>query len=466
MRKLPIFCFIFSLGYCTLLVADTPPRFPPQAIWHQNISQAPVHPDSASMIGTLNGLGGFGFGRMQIDFSFNIVHAAPGAPMRNIVAFPNTSEYYSPDCEAPGTLMPVPANSAIEGSSNLTCDNNNGDCHLLVVQENTLYEAYRANASGSSQLQSQCLAVWKLDRVYPASNRGEHCTSSDAAGFPVAPLLFNADEVYAATQMSNGDLGHAIRFILPNARMASNNPAPNSSRRIPLYVRPASHAGGPSGPVTSVPYGSRLRLRADFPVNLYNPAAQVILRTMQRYGIVLADGGNVALTAESDRYTTRKWSELNIGSRVFDQSVPGNPVRVSDFSVIDTGARIIETYDCVRNVEPPVSIPNVLTARIQRTHRNGAMLVNLKWQSGASRVDVYRDGVFRASIDNNGGYVEKPGSNARASYRICNMDTSDCSNAVVALPDRNIDPPLPRPQQKASGKQAVTNWSLDGSSEL
>ena len=71
-------------------------------------------------------------------------------------------------------------------------------------------------------------------------------------------------------------------------------------------------------PAITIPSGSRLRLRADFPVTLYNPAPQVILRTMQRYGIVLSDGGNIALTAEDDLYNTRKWSELNISLRAFD----------------------------------------------------------------------------------------------------------------------------------------------------
>ena len=227
--------------------------------------------------------------------------------------------------------------------------------------------------------------------------------------------------------------------------MASNDPAPNTTRRIPVYVRPASHAGGPSGPITTVPYGSRLRLRADFPVNLYNPAAQVILRTMQRYGIVLSDGGNIALTAEADLYTTHKWAELNINSRVFDQAVPGSPVRVQDFSVIDTGDRIIETYDCVRNAEPILSIPKNLTARISQ-RRYAPKMINLNWQDGAAKVDIYRDGVFRASMDNIGRYSEKPGNNLRPSYVVCNFDTNNCSIAVIALPDRYIDPPRPRPQ--------------------
>ncbi len=438
--------FILTLSYCVLAVAEPPPRFPPAAVWHQNISESSTHPQSASMITSLVNLGGFGFGRMQIDFGMQIVHAAPGAPTRTIIGFPTAGEYYAPDCEPIGTTMPVPANAVIESSTNLTCDNNNGDCHLLVVQENVLYEAYRANASGSTGLQSQCLAIWKLDSVYQASNRGDHCTSADAAGFPIAPLLFNADEVYAATQIANGDLGHAIRFILPNARMASNDPAPNTTRRIPVYVRPASHAGGPSGPITTVPYGSRLRLRADFPVNLYNPAAQVILRTMQRYGIVLSDGGNIALTAEADLYTTHKWVELNINSRVFDQAVPGSPVRVQDFSVIDTGDRIIETYDCVRNAEPSLELPANLLARIMRKNGKGTTYVNLSWDAGSAKVDICRDGVFRATIDNIGAYAEKPGINPKPSYIVCNFNSNHCSNAAVALPDRYIDPPRPQPQ--------------------
>jgi hypothetical protein len=434
---------------CTMALpsrADTPPRFPPQAVWHQNISQAPVHPQSASMITSLANLGGFGFGRMQIDFSMRIVRAAPGSPTRTIVGFPSANEYYAPDCEPIGTSMPVPANAAIEGSTNLSCDNSNEDCHLLVVQDNVLYEAYRANASGGTGLQAQCMAIWKLDRIYQDSNRGEHCTSADAAGFPIAPLLFNADEVFAATQISDGDLGHAIRFILPNPRMASNDPLPNSTRRIPVYVRPGSHAGGPTGPSTTIPYGSRLRLRADFPVSSYNPAAQVILRTMQRYGIVLSDGGNIALTAEDDIYTTHKWSELSIGSRVFDQSVPASPVRVQDFLVIDTGNRIIETYDCVRNAEPALIVPKNLSARILQARRMGPKLVSLGWEDGTASVDIYRNGVLRATVSNTGSYAEKLGSNPRPSYVVCNVNTTQCSSAVVALPDRYAEPPRPRPQ--------------------
>ena len=412
--------------------AEPPPRFPAGAVWHQDIRAAPKHPQSDAMIATWTGLGGFGFGRMQIDFSFHVVRAPAGAPTRAIIGYTSAGEYYAPDCEPIGTRMPVPANAAIEGQAGLACDNANGDCHLLVVQGDRLYEAYRANASGSDGLQAQCLAVWQLERVYPADNRGEHCTSADAAGFPIAPLLFNADEVHAAMQVADGDLGHAIRFILPNPRMATT--MVNGVRR-PVYVRPGSHAGGPTGPEGTIPYGARLRLRADFPVSLYPPAAQVVLRTMQRYGIVLSDGGNVALTAESDRYTTHTWDALGLGSRTFDQAVPAQPLRAQDFEVLDTGPRIVETYDCVRNADPPD--PGGLRADLLRRDASGAAILRLAWAGGQAQVDIYGDGQHLATVDNTGTWSAKLATPA-AAYRVCNADSVTCTAAVPALPERRL----------------------------
>jgi len=333
--------------------ADPLPRFPPAAVWHQDVSAATVHPDSANMINTLDSLGGFGFGRMQIDFSLHVVHAANDSPTRTLV---ERDGYYLPDCEPGGTDLPVPLDATLEGEDGLDCSGG-GDCHLLVVQGERLYESYFATAMGDSQIAAQCLAIWELDRVYPPEGRGEHCTSADAAGFPIAPLLFNADEIGASLAQDatgGGDLGHAIRFILPNSRMASDVNLGGESGV--LYVRPASHAGGPSGPSGSVPYGARLRLRADFPLDGYNPAARVVLNTFKRYGMVLADGGNVALTAESDRYTTTKWTDLGIGPHVFWSTTGAAAVEIGDFEVLDTGPRIAETYDCVRSVLPPPGI--------------------------------------------------------------------------------------------------------------
>ncbi|HWT15112.1 MAG TPA: hypothetical protein VN581_04965 [Patescibacteria group bacterium] len=339
--------------------AEVLPRFA-NSVFQQDVSTAPVRVNSATMIAAS---GDFGFERMQIDLGMHVLHAPPGTPTVPVVAHSPSSEYYLPDCEPLGTGVPLPAGGAIEWSDGYTCDNSSEDCHLLVVQGDVLHEVYSANVASGSEIDARCLVRWYLNASYPATLRGEHCTGADAAGFPIAPLLFNADEIRAAmakTNPADRHLGHALRFILPNARMASLDDAPPGSiNRTRIYVRPAAHAGGPVGPSTAIPYGSRLRLRADFPMTNYSPAAQVLLRTMQRYGIVLADGGNIALTGESDRFTTAKWSDPDIalGTRVFDQTVGAADVELADFEILDTGAAIVETYDCVPNdIVPPLFV--------------------------------------------------------------------------------------------------------------
>ena len=124
------------------------------------------------------------------------------------------------------------------------------------------------------------------------------CTSADAAGFPIAPLLFTADEVAA------GHIDHAIRFILPNNRVKRGFVRAGDARR---RTRPAAR--------TRRAYGVHLRLRADYPIDsLPSEGAKVVARAMQKYGMYHADGGNIALTAQSDRHTTAKWAGL-LGSQ-------------------------------------------------------------------------------------------------------------------------------------------------------
>lgn len=307
--------------------SDVPPTtsplwsfFPPGTAWDRDVSGAAVDSESAAAIAFLDGAGGFGAGRMQIDFSIEVLEANASTPMRT---FETTDDFYEPDCDH--VPVPVPAVGNIEGEDGYACLGD-GDCHLIVVHRgmNRLYEMWRANITGST-FRGGCMAVWDLTRRYNDTGRGAQCTSADAAGFPIAPLLFTADEVAA------GSINHAIRFILPNPRM-----------RRGFYVAPATHAGGPSGPMTAPPYGARLRLRADYPLaSLPNEGARVVARAMQRYGMLLADGGNIALTARSDRYTTAKWDGL-LGPRDLQA------IRVTDFQMIEAGPRVRVTNDCVR----------------------------------------------------------------------------------------------------------------------
>ena len=331
--------------------ADQPlPHFPPGAFWTQDVSAPPLkHSNSDNMISRVQTLGGWGTGAtsFQIDFGMHVLQ--DDGHNKTVLDYSYTSIpddifYYLPDCEAPGLSFPVPLAGSIEAAGGYTCDNSpdGEDCHLLVVKGNILYESYKSNVTAGG-LDSQCALKWDLTKVYPRKGRGEQCTSADAAGFPIAPLLINADEVWAAAHLVNGntsgDLGHALRFTLPNLRIASQK-----------YVHPATHAGAPKDTnVNALPYGSRLRLKSGFNLDLHGAGAstpegvRVILRTLKKYGMVLSDGGNVPLIAQDDTQTTHKWdADLNMDSH----SMFG--VTISDFEVVQTGPQIPLTYDCVR----------------------------------------------------------------------------------------------------------------------
>jgi serine/threonine-protein kinase len=318
----------------TLSWFDAPPSAPiiyyrvsPAPFWNQDISTAPVDPQSSAIIATLAAAGGFGNGRLQIDFSIDVLTADATVPFRS---FTPTGDFYSPDCDqAP---VPVPPGGAVEGETGYACAGG-GDCHLLVVHQPThrLYEMWRADITGGISnggvFSGGCLAIWDLDRIYPPSGRGEQCTSADAGGLPMIPLLFTADELQA------GAIDHAIRFILPNARIQAG-----------VYLRPATHAGGPAGQGMP-PYGARLRLRPDYPLaSLPDEGTRIIARALQRYGMILADGGNIALTAANDRFTTAKWSAV-----LPSGSTGLAAIHITDFEMIDGGTRIPLTYECVRN---------------------------------------------------------------------------------------------------------------------
>ena len=257
---------------------------------------------------------------MRVDFTIEVLEAGAQTPL---LAFRPTSDFYVPDCDR--DPVPVPPGGAIEGEAGYEC-RGNGDCHLIVVDRSRmkLFEMWRADIRGGV-FDGGCLAVWDMTRVYPPNGRGEQCTSADAAGFAIAPLLFGADEVAA------GVIDHAIRFILPNDRI-----------RAGVYVHPATHAGAPGGPSDAPPYGTRLRLKAGYPVVSLPRGAQVVARALQRYGMLLADGGELTLTARSDRFTAAKWAGLL-------DTLDLAALRPSDFEMVEAGTRIPLTYDCVRN---------------------------------------------------------------------------------------------------------------------
>jgi serine/threonine-protein kinase len=287
--------------------------------FNQDVSKLPKAASSDAWIEAIRVAGGWGNqNHFRVDFSMDVLAADSTATPR---MFSPTEWFEVPDCDH--VPVPVPENGNLEGETGYRCTSG-GDCHLIVfdAEAGQLYEMWRANITAT--FEGGCLAVWDTRKDYDETLRGDQCTSADAAGFPIAPLLFNADEVAA------GSIDHAIRFVLPNDRVAQG------------FVRPATHGAYTSGELHMPPYGVHLRLRADYPVErLTSKGAQVVARALQKYGMYHADGGEDTLTAQSDRYTTAKWDGL-LGSHDLD------PLKITDFEVIDHGGMFPLTNDCQR----------------------------------------------------------------------------------------------------------------------
>lgn len=299
---------------------DADRYFPDGAIWYQDVSAEEPDPNSEAIIAFLQDHG-WGLGRFQIDFSLTVLQADADTERR---AFEPTDEFYTPDCDH--TEVPLPEGGALEGERGYACESD-GDCHLLVADRERLelYEMWRANVVDDT-FYGGCLAVWDMSRVYGPEGRGLQCTSADAAGYPIAPLLFSADEV------ASGEIRHAIRFILPNDAI-----------RAEVFVAPATHStSATSGGATAPPYGAHLRLRADYPLeDLPSDGARVVAVALQTYGMFLADGGSVALTAQSDVNTAASWEGLLDSHSLVD-------IQPSDFEVLPLGEEIPLTFECVR----------------------------------------------------------------------------------------------------------------------
>lgn len=290
--------------------------FPPGAPWNQPVDGAPLDAESDAIIAYLVA-NHTASARFQITFDFNILFADAGTPHR---AFAPTGDFYVPDCDpAPA---PVPAVGRLEGESDYACASD-GDCHLTVVDLSTcrLHELWRANLAGGTStgtFTSGCQAIWDLSAVPPPTGRGDFCTSADAAGLPIVPLVFTADEVAAGT------IDHAIRFVLPNSLI-----------RAGTYVRPGTHSTSATGGGSAAPpYATRVRLKASKDLSGLSAGAQVVARALQRYGMFLADGGNVTFTAATDDLTAHRWSAVGVDSG----SLKG--LSWSDFEVVDLGTRL------------------------------------------------------------------------------------------------------------------------------
>jgi len=323
-------------------------NFPCSWYFNQSVAAAALDPNSAAMISQLSSAGGWGNGNtFQIDWGIGVIFTnmpAGSVPANSTdttsaqttdMPFVNNG-VSTPDSDIPTTIPVTTANVTSEGSGfesggGFTSDG--GDDHYLVFDNATkrLYEVYQASVSGGQLSSTGSIAIWDPTIQYPTNLRGDVCTSADASGALMAPLLATPDEVAAGT------ITHALRLILPNSRIENKQ-----------YVRPATHGTGGSGWATTngIPYGARLRLHSSFTLAGASPAGEAFITALKTYGMILSDGGDIALSVANDDTFHNKWENLlpNGSHELYG-------IQVTDFDVVapTEGTYInFTSYNCVR----------------------------------------------------------------------------------------------------------------------
>lgn len=248
--------------------------FPTDNPWNQDISQLPVHPNSAAIVGSIGPEKSFAY---NLDMNFVIVppnqkrvpvrlgeyanESDPGPyPVPDTMPIENWPLHLSEDVAARTTPAASLADIQRQGD---------GDRHGIVVDPaaGILYEFYNARKTETGWTAAQAsIFDLKSNKLRP-----EGWTSSDAAGLPIFPSIVRFDEC------ERGLVKHAMRFTVRRSRRA--------------YVYPATHFASSNRDENLPRMGERFRLRKDFDTSAFPPHAKAILEGLKKYGMFMADNG-------------------------------------------------------------------------------------------------------------------------------------------------------------------------------
>jgi hypothetical protein len=272
-----------------------------ESAWNQDISQAPVDPNSANYIAYINSHGGtmlhpdFGSPR-EYGFPYQVVGKRQKRTKVNFIASPDESDR--------GPYR-VPFKAMVEGGQ--TSD---GDRHVLTVDgaRCKLDELYRAFArkGRKGHWDADSGVIWDLNST---GLRPDGFTSADAAGLPMFPGLVRFDEA------ASGHINHAFRVTVNTTQDA--------------FIHPAVHCASTNTDPNAPPMGLRLRLSAGYDVSRLTGTARVIAQALKQYGMVVADNGsNYFFSGTSDR----RWDDDNLDQL---KAIPG-----SAFQVVQSSAPV------------------------------------------------------------------------------------------------------------------------------
>ena len=177
-------------------------------------------------------------------------------------------------------------------------------------------------------------------------------TSADAAGLPIFAGLVRYDEVAA------GKIAHALRFTLPQSQAA--------------FVPPASHWAANSTNPLAAPMGMRLRLKASYDISSFSTNVQVILKALQKYGMIMADNGSAMYISGAP---DNRWDNNDLHNL---SQVPASAFEVVQMNPVYTSANV-----------PQGAAPSIGSFTTSSSSVSSGSSVTLSWAvSGATYMIV------------------------------------------------------------------------------
>jgi hypothetical protein len=331
-------CSVMSLGRAASLNGFVP--FPADNAWNQDISSAPVDPNSSAIINFIGAstplhpdFGAGLYAGQTIGIPYIVVS---GSPFVNL-------KYTAYGSESDPGPMPVPKNAPIEGYPKP----GNGDRHVLVLDRDNcwLYELYHSYLQTDGSWKAGSGAVWDLlnDEQRPYT-----WTSADAAGLPIFTGLARYDEV------ASGQIRHALRFTLQYSQSA--------------FTPPASHWAGNYTNTYAAPMGMRLRLKSSYDITSFPPQSQVILAALKKYGMIMADNGSsMFISGDPDN----RWNNSDLNTL---KQVPASAFEVVLINPLYTPSNV-----------PTGPLPAIISFTANPSTASAGQPVTLSWKvTGAS----------------------------------------------------------------------------------
>ena len=303
--------------------------FPADSIWHLNVASLPVDTSVAAPIpaGYINSALHLVFGAYLGDGGIPFLRV----PYNQADVPVSTTQYQSYF-----TSGPFPSYAPVESTQNA---GPGADRHTLILQTAgggnncRLWELYQG-APVSTGWTDSSNAYWDLGTygMLPQDNG-----STDAAGLPVLPLLWNYDEVAGgcAAGAECGVVKHPGRLTLNSTLAYHVWPATAQSGSGTCTGgyedgnRLLSQSNPPSSCGTSAPMGEIYRLKSSAATPsacVGHPQALVLITAMRNYGLILADNGtNGGLVATADS----RWNDTDLGCLTSLTLSEFEPVNVS-----------------------------------------------------------------------------------------------------------------------------------------